>query len=363
MKKSKKMTAFLLAVTMLVSSTLPAWAGEFSDGEGQVFDSVFDDGMGAGSTDTGVTPNVTPEPSVSPEPNITPEPSVSPEPSITPEPSVTPTPTITPGPMEPGWVKEDGKYFWRQEDGTYLRKKGLNTLGGKKYYLNSDGSRVAATWKKVKDKYYYFQKNGSMYTKKGWFNHGGYRYYINANGSRRNDGFAVVSGKRYYLNSRGHLLRNKTGYKIRDKYYDIDKTGVAVEISKTKMECRTATKNFIKKHTRAGMSNAQKFRTCYNQLLWYMHYRPKPFNKKDFVGNDWPYKWALSVFSTNTGNCYGFACSVAMCAKELGYNPEIIVTTGDHGFVIIDGLYYDNMGGLFGSSSHFPYRTLYRYKL
>lgn len=32
-----------------------------------------------------------------------------------------------------------------------------------------------------------------------------------------------------------------------------------------------------------------------------------------------------------------------------------IATTGDHGFVMIDGLYYDNMGPLFGASTHFAY--------
>ena len=43
------------------------------------------------------------------------------------------------------------------------------------------------------------------------------------------------------------------------------------------------------------------------------------------------------------------------CAKVLGYEPYVIATTGDHGFVMIDGLYYDNMGPLFGASTHFAY--------
>lgn len=90
---------------------------------------------------------------------------------------------------------------------------------------------------------------------------------------------------------------------------------------------------------------------------------PPPFDPNDFTGTDWPYRFAQDVFDTNTGDCFGFACSVAMCAKELGYDPEIIITTGDHGFVIINGLYYDNMGGLFGASSHFVYSTFRSYKL
>ena len=41
--------------------------------------------------------------------------------------------------------------------------------------------------------------------------------------------------------------------------------------------------------------------------------------------------------------------------RFLGYEPYVIATTGDHGFVMIDGLYYDNMGPLFGASTHFAY--------
>ena len=69
-----------------------------------------------------------------------------------------------------------------------------------------------------------------------------------------------------------------------------------------------------------------------------------------------PYQSAIYMFDNNlAGSCYGIASAVAACARVLGYEPYVIATTGDHGFVMIDGLYYDNMGPLFGASTHFAY--------
>ena len=53
------------------------------------------------------------------------------------------------------------------------------------------------------------------------------------------------------------------------------------------------------------------------------------------------------------GDCYGFACTFAAMAREIGYNPYVVLGrvsgTRDgaadgltsHGWVIIDGCYYD----------------------
>lgn len=264
--------------------------------------------------------------------------------------------------VQPGWIKKEGKYYWRLENGKIYKKKGLNVLGRKTYYLNADGSRVSERWRQVDGKFYYFQKDGVKYDKKGWFSADGYKYYLGKGGYRRT-GFITINKKRYYFNPYGKLFVNKKAVKIDNKYYTMDQNGVVTSLSEAQVKCSEETRKFIEKHTKPGMTNSQKFRACYNYLLGYMHYRPRAFNANDFVGKDWPYNRALSVYQSNlTGNCYGFACCVAACAKELGYEPYVIVTTGDHGFVMIDGKYYDNMGALFGASSHFAYRTLYKVK-
>ena len=265
--------------------------------------------------------------------------------------------------VKPGWVKtKSGRYYWREEDGTRLRKEGLYTLNGKKYYINSYAYRSANCWKQIKGKWYYFQKNGVMYEKTGWFTNKNEKFYL-GKGGYRFSGLKKINGKTYYFNKYGRLVRNKKEILINGKYYDIASNGVTKQLSTAKIQCSREARNFINKHTNPSMSNYQKLRACYSYLLAYMHYRPKPFNAAEFQGTDWPYTRALSVFQSSlTGNCYGFACCVAACAKELGYDPYVIITTGDHGFVMINGLYYDNMYATFGSASHFAYNTYLKVK-
>lgn len=241
----------------------------------------------------------------------------------TPMPTSVPVVTPTPAPVKvkPGWIynKKTKKYYWRQKNGKIRKKKGFFYYNKHKYYINSDGSA----------------KTGKQKIGKNW----------------------------YYFNEKGCLYRNRKLKQLGGKYYTITINGVLTSVSNAKARCTIETRKFIAKYTKPSMTKSQKFRACYNQLLWYMHYRPKSFNAKDFAGKDWPYKWALSVYDSSlTGNCYGFACCVAACAKELGYTPYVIVTTGDHGFVMIDGLYYDNMGGKFGVSYHAPYNIYKKVK-
>lgn len=262
----------------------------------------------------------------------------------------------------PGWVKaKNGCYYWRQADGTRLKEEGLHVFHGKKYYLNQYGYRSSKRWRLVDGKYYYFQKNGVMYEKKGWFRLKKQKYYLEKGGYRAT-GLKKISGQTFYFDPKGRLVKNKTAYPVKNRYYNINERGVAERVSTARVLCSQETRRFIQQHTNPSMTRDQKLRACYSYLLAYMHYRPKTFQAADFVGKDWPYNRALTVFRspTLTGNCYGFACCVASCARELGFNPYVIVTTGDHGFVMIDGRYYDNMSALYASPTHPPYNILHK---
>lgn len=262
---------------------------------------------------------------------------------------------------KPGWVKKAGNYYWRKDNGKYLQGRRWYTLNGKKYFLMKDGRR-ANGWVRISGKWYYFDSAGNQYKKSGWKTIGKDTYYLNTDYSRTT-GLKQIKGKKYYFAASGKLVKNNTLLEVSGKYYSADKNGVLSSISTAKAKCTLETRSFIKKHTNSSMSNSQKFRACFDYLLAYMRYRPRPFNAADFVGEDWPYTRALSVYQSGlSGNCYGFACTVAACAKELGYEPYVIVTTGDHGFVMIDGKYYDNMGGLFGATTHFAYNVLHKVK-
>lgn len=370
---------------------------------------------GPGDTETPVTPEITPEVTpvteITPEtpvaPEATPTPEVTPAPEVTPTPEITPTPEATPTPApikegltkingktvyqlssgkllvndskiigkykyvfgkdgtltkkykyyKPGWIQKKSKWYYRLDDGTYYKKKGLRKIGNYYYYLDSDYSR-AAGFRKSKGLWYYFRtSNGRRIEKTGWRTISKKRYYIKKNFSMAT-GAVKLSGKLYYFNAKGELEKNKTTFQYNGKYYRTDSNGVMTRLSDIKGQASVATWKFINQHSSPSQSNAQRFRSCFNWIEAYLHYRSKPFRASDFTGNDWPYRYVLSVLNNGvTGNCYGFACTVASIAKELGYNPYVVITTGDHGFVMIDGKYYDNMGALFGAATHRPYNV------
>ncbi|MCC8047265.1 MAG: hypothetical protein LIP12_17555 [Clostridiales bacterium] len=320
-----------------------------------------------------------------------------------------------------GWVlKDDGYYYWRKSNGTYVTSKGFKTLGGKvyylgakgrrktglltikgkKYYLNpsltyglktvdgkkyyfdpktgaavtsklvtvknktyyfdSDGYMVKNKWIKYKGYYYYFQKNGVSAEASSWLTLSTGTYYISKNGYRVT-GLKTIKKKQYYFLSDGTLVTDKTAYKINGTWYTISAKGVAkkADTSSTKVQCSIKTQEFIEAHTTSDMTNAEKFRKCFNYIIAYTRYVAKsPLSSTQAATTTWPYTFALEMLNTNlTGGCYGMASLIASCAKELGYEPYVIAITAGHGFVMIDGKYYDNMGARFGTSQPaiYPY--------
>lgn len=245
-------------------------------------------------------------------------------------------------------------------DGAAQKQGWHTTAKGKKYYIKPNGKR-AVGWAKIGKKHYYFKKNGVLYAKTGWVKIGKYKYYLKKDSSRLEAGLHKIGKKTYYFNSAGRLVTNKRAGTLNGKYYNIDSKGVVTRISNLEAQCEKEAAKFISRHTNASMTNAQKFRACFQYLLAYMHYIPQAPNWSEFNRKEWYYQKAIDIFRSFDlrGNCYSFACAVAACAKELGYKPKVVVITADHGFVMIDGKYYDNMrGGLFGSSvpSHPGYK-------
>lgn len=225
------------------------------------------------------------------------------------------------------------------------------TASGRKYYVRKGGKR-AVGWLKLQGQYYYFESNGYLTQKTGWVQIKGSTYFIRQGGYRCAPGFCKILDNYYYFDKNGKLVTNKRTYAIGKKYYNIDSKGVIETLSSLKASCQLEAQKFIQKHSKESMTQREKLRSCFNYLLAYMRYRPQPPRWSDFKAEEWYYQKAVATFQTMNGNCYSFACCVAACAKELGYQPTVIVITADHGFVMIDGKYYDNMyGGLFGSST------------
>lgn len=281
--------------------------------------------------------------------------------------SVTNTNSNTTTTSKEGWVKKNGKYYWQKANGKIRKKAGLIQVGKNYYYLKKGGARLEASFKKIDGKYYYFKSTGKMIkpSKGRFYNLQGNRYYFYKDGHVAT-GRKKVQGKYYYFDSKGRMQKNVSAVKVGKKYYSVNSKGVMSWIPAKKAECQIAAQNFISKHSNSSQSNAQKFRSCFNYLLGYMKYTPGFFRaSSDYAIIDrkyGAYELALSTFNSPNlrGNCHRFACCIAAIAKELGYQPTVIVTTGDHSFVMINGGYYDNMyGGLFGASSR-PAYSVYK---
>ena len=217
------------------------------------------------------------------------------------------------------WVKKGGKYYYYQNNGEKYTQTGFKKIDGEYYYFTGDGSRINKKgFRKIDGKYYYFQKNGKVYKKAGLKKIKGAVYcftkkrYVVANGAKKTKGVLHVYGKT------GKMLKKKRLYTLNGKYYRIDSKGKAEKLSKVQAEASRLTWVFINKYTNKGDSNAVK--VLRNKGRW-------------------------------THNCYGFACTIASLARELGYKPYVCVLQQDHAVVQINGKYYDNMGARFGASS------------
>ncbi len=214
--------------------------------------------------------------------------------------------------------------------------------------------------------YYAVDKDKAIYMprKAGIRKIGKYTYYIRKNGELA-QGPVKVDGKYYYFNEKARLQGSIRPIEIHDKYFNVNEKGVLKRISKKQAQAELAAQNFIKTHTKQSSSNSEKFRTCFYYMIGNMCYSPDYFRMREdyriMDQKDGGYTLALQMFESPVlrGNCHRFAHCVAAVAKELGYQPTVIVTTADHSFVKIDGKYYDNMGALFGAESRDSY-TLYK---
>lgn len=212
---------------------------------------------------------------------------------------------------------------------------------------------------KVKGVYYVFDKYARRVApgKKAVVKVNGVKYFVDAKG-RAVAGWNELNGKMYYVYKNGKCATNETVGGIK-----FNKNGYASNL--TQARCKLAARNFIARHSNANASNYEKFRSCFYYIMAYTNFvgymDPTP---QEFKTKDWVYKYSLQMFQNGlTGNCYGIASSVAAIAKELGYEPYVITIPDGHSFVMINGLYYDNMyGTLFGAATRPAYTIEHKIK-
>lgn len=105
--------------------------------------------------------------------------------------------------IKKGWYQlSNGKYFYRNADGSKVKNKWM-TIKGKKYYCDDRGYRVTG-FKNISGKRYYFNSDGTM--KKGWLTYHGKKYYFKKSGAMIKGKTTKIKGKKYTFNKKGQLI-------------------------------------------------------------------------------------------------------------------------------------------------------------
>ena len=117
-----------------------------------------------------------------------------------------------------GWVKEEGFWYYYNEDGTLAT--GWKKIKSVWYYFAADGE-MQTGWQKINNKWYYFASSGAMQT--GWQMINNKWYYFASSGEMQT-GWKQINNKWYYFASGGSMI---TGWKqIDGVWYYFKSSGV-----------------------------------------------------------------------------------------------------------------------------------------
>ncbi len=121
------------------------------------------------------------------------------------------------------WMISDGKWWYRNEDGTYPSNC-WKMIEGKWYHFDASGY-METGWLQLGNEWYYLGESGNMQT--GWILIRNCYYYMNAAGVMQT-GWLRLDGCWYYLNASGAM---QTGwiYVNRTWYYGDPETGALLE--------------------------------------------------------------------------------------------------------------------------------------
>lgn len=261
-----------------------------------------------------------------------------------------------------GLVKEGSRYYYYDKNGKKL-KNSWKTVKGSRYYFTAKGY-AATGGAKIGNYVYVFNTNGKLLrpSKATLKTIGKYTYYVNKNG-RAATGWFTIGSRLYRADAKGRITKNKTIEGVVLSKNGYAKTNTASNLKKKTM-------SIVAQITKPTMSKSEKLRACWNYVTSRSRFRyyiiAPNFNQ---VG--WQRNLAYQLLNNGIGDCYGFACAFAALAREVGYNPYVVLGrvsgTRDgaadgltrHGWVQIDGKTYDPeaqwMGwfpGVYGASSY-----------
>lgn len=181
--------------------------------------------------------------------------------------------------------------------------------------------------------------------------------YLTSKGKPAKKGYHIKGGKLYHVESKKGVLtcgKRFEGITFTKQGYAKDNTASRLKI---------ATMRRVAKLTNSSMTRKQKLRRCFSYAI------SRPFvnstEPRDIGTPGWVQRCALRALTTGRTECIGFACSFAMMAYELGYQPTVYAQAYVHGWVRLEGHgAYDNMhGGIFGGSPQHEFRNFKHWRV
>ncbi len=147
----------------------------------------------------------------------------------------------------------------------------------------------------------------------------------------------------YALDEKGKRVKNVT----LGRYLTFGKDG---RYTSGNEELDKLVKDLLKEITTEDMTREEKLRAAYEYCRDHLQYRRNNFYEPGQTG--WEVEEALTMLQKKKGNCYNFAASFAMLARQLGYDAEAVSgLVGSelqaHGWaeIVMDGerLFYDTI--------------------
>lgn len=118
------------------------------------------------------------------------------------------------------WAYQNGKWWWRYEDGGWPSNCFL-TIGGAEYYFDSEGY-AATGWSYLSDGWHLF--SGSCAHLKGWAASGSHWFYLDETSGLMKTGWVLVNHNWYYLDLSGAM---QTGWLFLDNtWYWLEPSGL-----------------------------------------------------------------------------------------------------------------------------------------
>lgn len=173
------------------------------------------------------------------------------------------------------------------------KAKGIITVKGRKYYMDSRGI-LRTGWRKVNKKYYFFVQ---------------------------------INGRSGYMRTSAKV----NGIQIRK-----DGSASYNSAQRQKLELMVKANEIVDRITTNKMTKPQKLKTCFRYVV-NLNYG----DGGDFAGgSNWDVYYGSRVLNRKRGDCFGFGCAFAYLADAVGYTAYA-VSSGGHGWAEVKGRVYD----------------------